>query len=215
MHLDRADSPAPPHRRSAGLPRLRLLREPQPRRRPAAEHGPAGASRAVLVSPAAGQPGPFPIHLVGGQGRALSRYYLATGPAPNTPASYEPSGLYRTDDDFQPWRRLRSFLVDWQHFRNVTIGGLAYNPSATDQVGVPGPGWSRPGGADQPGCRDDLAAAGAPGPGDDLALGIDDQNLYAATDRGCGGCGSRSRPSRSPVGAPSTSELDLEPLYSE
>ena len=119
--------------------------------------------------------GTFPRRLVGGQGSAPRRYYLAAGGA--VPGA-RPQ-LARSDDDAQTWRQLTSLPLA----ANAAIGGLAYDPAAPDRV------WVAIGGRGV--LRSDDGGAtwtelGLPGPGavNDLVLGVDARNLYAATEQG-------------------------------
>jgi photosystem II stability/assembly factor-like uncharacterized protein len=119
--------------------------------------------------------GTFPRRLAGGQGSEPRRFYLAAGGAvPGARAQ-----LARSDDDGQTWRELTGLPLA----ANAAIGGLAYDPALPDRVWVAIGGRgvlrSENGGAT-------WAELGAPGPGavNDLALGIDAHNLYAATEQG-------------------------------
>jgi photosystem II stability/assembly factor-like uncharacterized protein len=119
--------------------------------------------------------GTFPRRLAGGAGSAPQRFYLAAGGAvPGAPAQ-----LARADDDGQTWRALTSLPLA----ANAAIGGLVSDPALPDRV------WTAIGGrgvlrTDDGGAT--WAELGAPGPGavNDLALGIDARNLYAATEQG-------------------------------
>jgi photosystem II stability/assembly factor-like uncharacterized protein len=115
----------------------------------------------------------FPSRLVGGRGSAPGRFYLGA----STGFSSAGGWIYRTDDDGATWVE----VLDAQSGSHV--GGLAYDPSTPDRVyaglstgGVKttsdgGVTWLDLG-------RQDLGRI------NDLALGIDAINIYAATDNG-------------------------------
>jgi photosystem II stability/assembly factor-like uncharacterized protein len=119
--------------------------------------------------------GTFPRRLAGGEGGAPQRFYLAAGGAvPGARAQ-----LARSDDDGQTWRELTSLPLA----ANAAIGGLVFDPATPDRlwVAIGGRGVLR---SDDGGAT--WTAVGSPGPGavNDLALGIDARNLYAATEQG-------------------------------
>jgi photosystem II stability/assembly factor-like uncharacterized protein len=115
----------------------------------------------------------FTSRLVGGQGSAPGRFYLGAYLGAN------PGGgrLFRTDDDGATWREI--FVSP----SGPAIAGLTYAPAAPDRVWVGlasgavkasangGATWVDLG-------RQDLGRL------DDLALGVDGRNLYAATEQG-------------------------------
>jgi hypothetical protein len=137
----------------------------------------------------------FPSWLVGGRGSAPNRFYLAA----NRDARAGGSSLFRSDDDGARWREVLTFrgggTLEQPEAPNVNIGGLAYDQLAPDRVYVAlneymghsdrrrataswvrtssdgGSTWADLGGQDLPEIHD-------------LALGIDGQNLYAATEAG-------------------------------
>jgi hypothetical protein len=127
-------------------------------------------------------------NVVGGSGAQPNRFYLAGLKVEGLGAT-----LYRSDDDTQTWSPVGSFArID--NAVGSTITGLAYDPGNSDLVFValmhlrgarlspenpPQVLASEDGGA----TWQDLAQ-GQLGPINDLALGIDGQTLFAATDQG-------------------------------
>jgi photosystem II stability/assembly factor-like uncharacterized protein len=117
----------------------------------------------------------FPSRLVGGRGVAPGRYYLSAqfGGAPGG------GRVFRTDDDGASWADVL------QSPTGPAVTGLTYDPDAPDRVyaGLSsgavkrstdgGASWADLG-------RQDLGRL------NDLALGIDGANLYAATEQGVG-----------------------------
>ena len=115
----------------------------------------------------------FPSDLVGGGGSAPSRWYLAG----NVRAAPGAARLFRSDDDGASWAEVFATPA------GPSIGGLAYDPANPDRVHVGllngavmtsangGASWRELG-------RQNLGQL------NDLALGVDGQNLYAATVQG-------------------------------
>jgi photosystem II stability/assembly factor-like uncharacterized protein len=138
----------------------------------------------------------YPRRLVGGQGAAPGRFYLAV----NRDRRVGGSSLYRSDDDGATWNAIlvyhgggtQGYGEDPQA-PGVELGGLAYDPSNPDRVYVGRqvyPSYSDPpdGGAvaasfDGGATWSDLGRQDI-GAVSDLALGVDGRNLYAATDHG-------------------------------
>ena len=138
----------------------------------------------------------YPSRLVGGQGAAPGRFYLAV----NRDRRLGGSTLFRSDDDGATWTSMLVYrgggspgFGEDPLTAAVEIGGLAYDPSNPERLYIgrqafltysgPADGgavaasvdggatWSELG-------RQDVGAVS------DLALGIDGRNLYAATDHG-------------------------------
>jgi hypothetical protein len=141
----------------------------------------------------------YPKALVGGQGAAPWRYYLAS----NRDRRLGGSSLHRSDDDGATWSQVLSYRGggtpgysppgDDPNVPSVQMPALAYDPAQPDVVYVGrlsypsyfsppdagGVSVSRDGGASWSDLgRQDI------GPVHDVALGIDGRNLYAATDLG-------------------------------
>lgn len=129
----------------------------------------------------------FVKRLVGGRGSAPERWYLAA----DRDERLGGSTVWRSDDDGRTWTETLAFERAWTPVPgqkvapDVDIGGLAYDPARPDRVFIAlagegeGVQTSLDGGASwQPLGRQDLGRANA------LALGIDGQNLYTATERG-------------------------------
>ena len=146
----------------------------------------------------------YPRRLVGGQGAAATRFYLAV----NRDRRLGGSTLFRSDDDGATWTAVLAYRgggssgytqstlaqpEDDPNAPNVWLGGLAYDPTNPDQVYV--------GRRSYPGYFDAADGGGVVASSDggetwadlgsqdigavsDLALGIDGQNLYAATEHG-------------------------------
>lgn len=113
----------------------------------------------------------FPTNVVGGYGAVPTRFYLAvhTGREPTT-------WVYRSDDDGGSWSQMLEQP-------GAQVGGLTFDPSQPDRVylGLTTGGVSASPDGGQTWIdlgRQDLARI------NDLAMGIDGQNLYAATDQG-------------------------------
>jgi photosystem II stability/assembly factor-like uncharacterized protein len=140
----------------------------------------------------------YPVRLAGGEGRAPSRFYLAMKRDPRLGGA----SLLRTDDDGSSWAEVLAFrggglFVSRDPYAPIVqIGGLAYEPGTPDRVYV---GLaSRCADTRSTGCEQEshvLTSAdggltwtdwGLYGHGkiNDLALGIDGLNLYAATEQG-------------------------------
>jgi hypothetical protein len=127
----------------------------------------------------------FPAVLVGGQGAQPDRWYLAS----RRDSRAGGSTVFRSDDGAVSWDEALTFRQDPSPAgpvgSNVTLGGLAYDPANPDAVWVALTGdgdgvlASLDGGAN-------WFDAGAHGLGvaQQLALGIDGENLYLATDQG-------------------------------
>jgi photosystem II stability/assembly factor-like uncharacterized protein len=141
----------------------------------------------------------YPRRLVGGQGTAPARFYLAV----NRDRRLGGSSLFRTDDDGATWTELLAnrgggtpaYIPPGEdpNAPNIGLGGLAYDPANPDHLFVgrqsypgyfaaadgggvsesrdAGLSWSDLG-------RQDIGAV------NDLAWGIDGRNLYAATEQG-------------------------------
>jgi hypothetical protein len=135
----------------------------------------------------------LPTRLVGGQGAAADRRYVAA----NRDVRVGGAAVLASPDDARSWTQVLNFPVYGQAAgadSNVALGGLAYDPSHPDTVYVAvnhfearshtrpsssgvlassdgGFTWNEFGRQDLPPIRD-------------LALGIDARNLYAATDAG-------------------------------
>jgi len=130
-----------------------------------------GATWSRVFSPSRG----YPELLVGGAGAAPTRYYLVAmrrGPT-------EVGGhLFRSDDDGANWRETR-------FFDGALVNGLSYDPTAPDRVyvGLGRGGNSVLGSTDRGTTWTDLGLPDGSSV-NDVALGIDGRNLYAATDTG-------------------------------
>jgi hypothetical protein len=126
-------------------------------------------------------------HLVGGQGSMPTRWYISTlfagGAAGGTVA--------RSDDDGASWQTVLEWRPDtpiergWSGTPGAMIGGLAYDPFHPDTVFV---GMTTPDGGVRA-STDGGASWTELGQHDigsvqDLAVGIDGRNVYAATDLG-------------------------------
>jgi hypothetical protein len=137
----------------------------------------------------------FPAALVGGQGAAPTRFYLAA----NHDSRSGGASLYRTDDDGATWTAILAFqgggTIGQPEAPNVQIGGLAYDPAAPDRIYVGLNEYaSNAGNSTRTGSRVTASADGGQtwmdlgrqdlGTISELALGIDALNLYAATDQG-------------------------------
>ena len=137
----------------------------------------------------------FPSRLVGGRGAAPGRFYLAS----NNDARRGGSLVFRSDDDGVNWIEVLQFrgggTMEQPDTPNVRVGGLAYDPAEPDRVYVGltrALGWSQQRRVLGSGVR--ASADGGEtwfelGRQDlpeihDLALVVDRQNLYAATERG-------------------------------
>jgi hypothetical protein len=141
----------------------------------------------------------YPARLAGGQGAAPERFYLAV----NRDRRVGGSTLYRSDDDGSTWNGVLAYRGGGSggytqpgedpQAPGVWLGGLTYDPANPDRVFVGRrvyPGYFAPangggvaasldGGATWSDLgRQDIGAVS------DLALGVDGQNLYAATDQG-------------------------------
>jgi len=141
----------------------------------------------------------YPERLVGGQGRAPQRFYLAV----NRDRRVGGSSVVRSDDDGASWDEVLAYHGggtpgfsppgEDPNAPNVQLGGLAYDPAQPDQVYIgrqvflgyfePASGGavaaSRDGGATWFGLgRQDIGAVS------DLALSVDGGTLLAATDQG-------------------------------
>ncbi len=137
----------------------------------------------------------FPDDLVGGRGAVPGHFYLAA----QRDFREGGSSLFRSDDDAASWAEVLAFRGGGSYREpdapNVRIGGLAYDPDQPDRVYV---ALNRTlGSASDQTWLGSLALVSADGGASwsdlaeqdlgrvaDLALGIDGQNLYAATDRG-------------------------------
>jgi photosystem II stability/assembly factor-like uncharacterized protein len=119
--------------------------------------------------------GTFPRRLAGGQGSAPGRFYLAAGGA--VPGAH--AQLARSDDDGQTWRELTSMPLA----ANAAIGGLVADAAQPDRVWLAVGGRGVVASADGGATWTELGALGT-GAINDLALGIDGRNLYAATEQG-------------------------------
>lgn len=139
--------------------------------------------------------------LVGGQGIAPTRLYVAAAVDERSMARGGGSSLYRTDDDGQTWTEILAFSSRAERMGpltepNVQMAGLAYDPAEPARVYVGLNAYVR--GAD---VRETPIGSGVKASLDggatwtdlgrqdlglisDLALGIDGRYLYAATDRG-------------------------------
>lgn len=138
----------------------------------------------------------YPSRIVGGQGAAPDRFYLAV----NRDRRVGGSTVFRSDDDGATWNSMLvqrgggspGFGGDPQTVA-VEVRGLAYDPANPDRVYVGRqafPVYSDPpdGGAvaasvDGGATWSDLGRQDI-GAVSDLALGVDGRNLYAATDHG-------------------------------
>src|SRR6266542_2592833 len=148
----------------------------------------------TTAGPAYIQPGFFPSRLVGGAGADRARFYL-TEVVPQFGGS---GALLRSDHDGQSWQEVGDSLWDlsapvWA--RRSWISALAIDPSSPDHVyislaGQPDGVWASQDGGHT---WQDLGLRGLGGhtefPGrptsiNDLAVGVDGKNLYAATVQG-------------------------------
>ncbi len=140
----------------------------------------------------------YPRALVGGQGAMPRRWYLAT----NRDDRLGGASVFRTDDDGATWSEVLAFrgggnpqypYADDPGAPRVSATALAYDPAHPDRV-FAGTGV-QPGDADHPvqtaGVKFSLDAGGTwqdlgqdIGTVNDLALGVDGHNLYAATEAG-------------------------------
>ena len=150
----------------------------------------AGESWTAIFNPEPGR-SPFlgfPERLVGGQGRAPGRFYLAV----NQDRRVGGAAVYRSDDDGATWREVLVTPGDAPR-GNVRLGALAFDPAQPDAVYV--------GRQVVPSSADPPAGGGVAGSLDggatwldvgsqeigavnDLALSLDGHRLYAATDQG-------------------------------
>lgn len=128
-----------------------------------------------------------PERVVGGAGPVPRRFYVAVSGAhsPGTASGIFPRGLFRTDDDGTSWVRIPPANPDLWSSTSLPYSSrsLAVDPSNPDRVyaGLTGSGvkvssdggitWADLGRQDLPAIRD-------------LVLGVDGQNLFAATDQG-------------------------------
>lgn len=147
----------------------------------------AGASWSTLFRPDSA----FPSELVGGQGAAPDRYYLAA----NRDFRGGGSLVYRSDDG-RAWTEVLGFRgggsIAEPTAPNVAVGGLAYHSAAPDRVFVglnirPGPREERitsvRTSADGGSTWEEIGRPDL-GPINDVVLGVDGMNLYVATERG-------------------------------
>src|SRR5262245_44200141 len=123
-------------------------------------------------------PDHYPNRLVGGSAAAPVRFYLAA----NRDARVGGSDLVRSDDDGATWT---SVLAYSGGDPNITLGGLAYDPANPDRVYV-GLTTDGSGVLTSPDGGSTWCSLGQQpiGAVRDLALGVDGQNLYAATESG-------------------------------
>jgi hypothetical protein len=138
----------------------------------------------------------YPSRLVGGQGLAPTRFYLAV----NRDFRLGGSTLFRSDDDGANWREVLAFseggtfAESGPEAPNTRIHGLAYDPAAPDRVYAglaieTQQGGQRVGQAGRIQASSDGGATWQRvgqdiGLVSDLVLGLDADRLYAATDTG-------------------------------
>ena len=135
----------------------------------------------------------FPVRLVGGREAAPTRFYLAA----NRDSRTGGSSLFRSDDDGGSWTEVLANHDGTTRPQptNAMLAALAYDPTQPDRVYVgvnefAGQSANRVLAASRVRASADGGATWSDlgqrelGTISDLALGIDGQNLYAATDRG-------------------------------